>query len=288
MLRWTGTPTLTIAPFDGTFHPFDGDAKKLRRLAVVDTETVGLDIDDPVIEIAVRVFAYDPADGQIRGAVDEYQSLQDPGCEVPAEITALTGITNDAVRGQAINAGRVHVLLASANLIVAHNAAFDRPRVDAVIAAGPPLLNAVSVPWACSSSMVDWRALGLPSQSLGALCLAHGFYTDAHRAMGDVTALARLLGTRNAETGRTYLGTLLAEARLPAVTVRAWGSPFDSKEALKGRHYHWEAARKVWWREIREVDVDVEREWLATRVYGGRNAATFERIRPAERFARAA
>ena len=30
--------------------------------------------------------------------------------------------------------------------------------------------------------MIDWRGHGLPSSSLGALCLAHGFYCEAHRA----------------------------------------------------------------------------------------------------------
>jgi hypothetical protein len=188
MLRWTGTDTVTIAPFSGAFPPFTpGDEKTLRRLAVCDTETLGLEPDAPVIEIALRVFAYDAADGRIRGALDEYGALQDPGVPVPAEITALTGITDDDVRGRAIDVERVRSLLSTAHVIIAHNAAFDRPRVDAIV-------GGTSVPWACTSTQIDWQALGLPAKSLGALCFGpYGWLLE------DVVALRETVPCKGAQ-----------------------------------------------------------------------------------------
>jgi DNA polymerase-3 subunit epsilon len=53
--------------------------------------------------------------------------LGKPGRPIPPEVTALTGITDAAVRGRRIDDARVAALAASASLVVAHNAAFDRP-----------------------------------------------------------------------------------------------------------------------------------------------------------------
>lgn len=284
-LPWTGTRTLTVAPYDGTFprfnpemHP-DRDAVRFKRLAIVDTETMGLDLSDPVIEIAVRQFVYDPATGGIHGAVDEYESFHDPGVEIPHEVTVLTGIRTASVRGHRIDAARVAKMLRESHLVVAHNAEFDRPRVEL-------LTGADRIAWACSSSMIDWQGLGLPSRSLGALCLAHGFYSTAHRAMADVNSLARLLIERNAQLDRTYFEHLLLEARRPVTMVRAVGSPFSAKDRLKGRGYSWDGDRKVWGKTIPAESIEAERAWLSVKAHVSRPEVV--KVDPFTRFAKGA
>lgn len=91
------------------------------RLAFVDLETSGVSpAHDRVTEIGiVLVDSGEP--------VFEWSSLVDPGVPIPPEIQALTGITNEMVRGaprfEAL-AGRVRELLDD-RIFVAHNARFD-------------------------------------------------------------------------------------------------------------------------------------------------------------------
>ncbi len=255
MIRWLGVHEFTVREYAIDAYPrFVDTGVPFKRCAVVDTETVGLAATDPVVEIAVRQVAYDPATGDMYGMTDEYTSLRDPGVQIPERITELTGITDADVRGQAIDVDRLRAIL-DVDLIVAHNAAFDRPRVDALVP--------TSCAWACSSTMIDWRGHGLPSASLGALCLAHGFYCQAHRALGDVAALLRLLSLRNAETSRRYFAEMLETSRKPVVEVWAWGAAFQAKDALKARGYHWRADERTWTRIVDVADQSAECEWLA-------------------------
>jgi DNA polymerase-3 subunit epsilon len=92
-----------------------------RRYAFVDLETSGVSpADDRITEIGiVRV-----DDDRL---VDEWSSLVDPGVPIPPEIQALTGISNDMVRGEPRFAElmpQVAERLAG-RILVAHNARFD-------------------------------------------------------------------------------------------------------------------------------------------------------------------
>ena len=90
-------------------------------LAIIDTETTGMTATaDRITEIAIlRVI-----DGEL---VEEWSSLVNPECSIPAEIQALTGITN-AMVGIAPTfreiAHEVHRRLHD-QVFVAHNARFD-------------------------------------------------------------------------------------------------------------------------------------------------------------------
>lgn len=96
-------------------------------LAVVDVETTGLDPEtDRVIEIAVI--------SMVRGeVVERYSSLVDPGCELPAEVTNITGIKPEDLVGAAsfpdVAAEVVRHLEGKA--FVAYNLAFDRTFIRA-------------------------------------------------------------------------------------------------------------------------------------------------------------
>src|SRR5215472_3420812 len=94
----------------------------------LDVETTGLNHKtDTVIEFAAARFQYDRIDGHIYGVQGRYSTFIDPGCDIPAEITDITCITNEMVRGCTFEGPAIDGILEGAALVVAHNAAFDRP-----------------------------------------------------------------------------------------------------------------------------------------------------------------
>ena len=96
------------------------------RGAIVDTETTGLNArKDEIIEIGIVAFSFDAA-GNIGDVTGIYSGLRQPSAAIPADITRLTGITDAMVAGQTIDVARVKALIEPADLIIAHNAAFDR------------------------------------------------------------------------------------------------------------------------------------------------------------------
>jgi DNA polymerase III subunit epsilon len=229
--------------------------------AYLDLETTGLSAAaDAIIEIGVVRFAYD--DTGVLGTIDELSAYEDPGRPIPPEVTALTGITDADVAGKRIPDERVRELL-EAKLVVAHNASFDRPFAERRF----PWL--AERPWACSIRDVAWRDAGFEGSGLRYLLLEHGCYFDGHRAVEDCYAGLHLLA-QPLRGGRTVI-THLRESALRS-DVRLWAvrSPFETKDLLRARGYRWNAAAKVWWRDVPQGDLELERTWLTTEVYGGR------------------
>ena len=93
--------------------------------------------------------------------------------------------TNEIVKGKSIDWTLVERLLSYSQLIVAHNAWFDRNMLEKYIR--PRNI------WACSSNDVDWGKRGFAKSSLELLSIWHGFYYDAHREMNDVNATIYLV-----------------------------------------------------------------------------------------------
>ena len=283
--------------FGGLSEP--SSPARLRTLLVLDTETTGLDATrDKVIELALLRVTVDADTGRPVGAVQVYDGLEDPGIPVPPAITDITGITTDMVRGQRLDETRVAELMQGVDLVVAHNAGFDRPFVEGRLPAFARL------PWACSWADVDWKALGQGSAKLESLALACGWFYDAHRAETDCHALlavlaqpvARFAGgghaaalivapTVSGEEGQhalqpqagttpslTLLNTLLEAAGQTHHKLQATGAPFDAKDALKARGYRWDGTQRVWATVLRsEAALTAELAWLADAVYGGRS-----------------
>jgi DNA polymerase-3 subunit epsilon len=55
--------------------------------------------------------------------------------------------------------------------------------------------------------------------------------------------------------------------------LRAFGSPFETKDKLKARGYRWDAEARVWYTAVKSAEaLDAEAEWLKAEVYSGRSA----------------
>lgn len=228
--------------------------------AAVDVETTGIDpAQDRIIELAIRQFRFDAA-GVITEIGSVHRWLEDPGWSLDPEITRLTGLKDADLVGQYINDPVAVSVLNAADVIIAHNAAFDRRFVE------NRLFLARGLRWACSCREIDWPARGFDGRGLGWLLCQSGWFHEGHRASDDVDALIALLRHRN-EDGRTALRELVDTAGTPGWIVRAVGASFDVKDWLKARGYRWDASRSVWFKEISEADRLAEEFWLTSNVY---------------------
>jgi DNA polymerase-3 subunit epsilon len=241
-----------------------------KRILVLDTETTGLDWRaEKIIELAMLAVDIDLQTGLPVGPVEVYEGFEDPGRPIPPEITKLTGITNQDVKGHQLDEATIKDMVERADLIVAHNAGFDRPFVE----------NRLEVfehkAWACSFAGIDWKAQGLGSAKLEFLCSELGWFYDAHRAQVDCHALLRVLSSplKGAEAKPlTGLQQLFKSAENARTIVKAFGSPFETKDKLKARGYRWDAEARVWSTAVKSAEaLDAESAWLKAQVYGGRS-----------------
>ena len=238
------------------------------RVLVLDTETTGLSHQtDKIIELAMLLVQVDPATGLPLGPVEVFEGFEDPGMPIPPVAQAVTGIRDEMVAGQRLDDAQVQAMVDQADLIVAHNAGFDRPFVEARF----PGFAAKA--WACSFADIDWKAAGAGSAKLSALAQDHGWFYDAHRAQVDCHALLQVLARPVGGGDTTGLAQLITAASRPSYKLRATGSPFESKDPLKARGYRWDADAKVWFCTVADTDrLEAELDWLKTEVYGRRSA----------------
>lgn len=237
------------------------------RVIVLDTETTGLDAkNERIIELAMLSVLVDTATGLPVGPVSTCESFEDPGKPIPAAITEITGIDDSMVAGQRIDDARVAELVEAADLVLAHNAGFDRPFVEARL----PVF--ASKAWNCSFAGIDWKAQGSGSAKLEFLAHERGWFYDAHRALVDCHALLQVLAAPLA-SGGTGLARLIAGAAHSRYKLRATGAPFESKDALKARGYRWDNEQRVWWTSLVGEDaLQQETVWLKAHAYNGRSA----------------
>lgn len=258
------------------------DGSPTRNGLLVDVETTGLDHSrDEIIELAMVPFTFG-VDGRIFRVGDAFDRLRQPTCAIPTEITALTGISDETVAGEHVDPAEVEAFADAADLVVAHNAAFDRrflERFSDVFARKA---------WACSMSQVDWAGEGFEGTKLGYLAMGAGFFYDRHRAASDCLAAIELLAAPLPKTGRTGLSHLLQQARQPTLQIWAEKSPFAVKDQLKARGYRWNgdggAGPRSWYVDIDEEAVERELAYLRQEVYRREIELPMRRITAYERF----
>ncbi|WP_312794581.1 3'-5' exonuclease [Tianweitania sp.] len=236
------------------------------NLAVlVDTETTGLQhTKDEVIEIGAVAFTYND-EGTVGDVVGIYNGLRQPSSPIPPDITRLTGITDDMVAGQDLDITALDALIEPADLIIAHNAGFDRPFCEKLSPSFVPKA------WACSVSEIKWADLGFEGNKLGYLVGQSGLFHEGHRATDDCHALLEVLARAVEEGGQPPFAELLRSSTRCRIRIFAQNSPFDMKDHLKARGYRWsegsDGRPKAWWIEVDEDLHDDELRYLRTEIY---------------------
>ena len=251
----------------------------------IDTETTGLDhAGDKVIETGIVAFEYDPVSAEITRVVGRYSGFEDPGRPISAEITEITGITDDMVRGHSFDDEQVNRLAGPASLVIAHNAGFDRPFVEARFPAFAAL------PWACTVSQINWQGERIGTRVLEYLLFKFGWFINAHRALDDAEGVLGIL-LENLPVSKTpVFKALLESCGEETAKIYAVGAPFDAKEILKQRGYRWndgsQGGGKAWWTSVPVSREAEELAWLSRDVYSGGSTDRVEisRVNARDRF----
>jgi DNA polymerase-3 subunit epsilon len=239
--------------------------RKTKLGVLIDVETTGLDTKTAeVIELGMVKFSYS-ADGQIAHVIDSFGALNDPSIPIPVEVTALTHITNEMVAGHRIDPAAVSAFVADANIVIAHNASFDRKFAERY---WPEFEHK---PWGCSATEIDWRAHGYEGSRLAYLLMGAGLFHTAHRAVDDCHAILEIIAMPLGKTSRTAFAFLLDSARRDNFRVWAEGAPYDLKDQLKKRGYRWndgsDGRPRSWHIEIDETALGEEKKYLRSEIY---------------------
>jgi DNA polymerase-3 subunit epsilon len=251
-----------------------------RVAVIVDTETTGLDLRrDEVIEIALLAVAYDEK-GRITRVLDEFEGIREPSVPISSASAELTGITTEMVRGKRLEMDALEAFLAPAVIVVAHNAAFDRPMCERLSH------SFASKSWACSATQLDWRRLGFEGRKLVYLLNQFGLFHDGHRAMDDAQATLQILKRPLADFSDGLMPMLLTSARIP--TFRYWVQSFPELASdLRKRGYRWLSSSRShprsWTIDVLEDQVEAEEQFLMERETNIRRVSR-RRITAVDRF----
>lgn len=207
--------------------------------AIVDLETTGLSAtEDDVIQLGILTVGLDEK-GNIVTINSAYKALNEPSEPLSSFIIKHTGLTDQILDGHTFDVKEVmNKELKNVDFVIAHNASFDRPFMDATF-------GNVWLPWFCSCrGDADWKSLGYPSSALKNILSDQGFFFDGHDAIVDCMAVAWSLITEP-----KVIRKMLAQYKNPPIRVEATGAPFDKKDDLKKAGFRWDPAVKVWFIE---------------------------------------
>ena len=233
---------------------------------IIDLETMGMDAKiDEIIELGLLSFSFSNQSG-ILSVIDTYNELNEPGRPIPEEITKITGITNDDVKGRAIDWELIAKLLEKTHLIICHNTRFDRNFLELQT---PEFIKTIieKKAFGCTIGDIDWILRGYESSKLEYLNFKLGYFYDGHRALTDCWATFNLLIREEGAFNELKEG-----ARKKQTLICAENAPFEKKDLLKERKYRWSsgdsAMPKCWWKTIDNESLSEERHWLDANIYG--------------------
>ncbi|TWI70482.1 DNA polymerase-3 subunit epsilon [Bradyrhizobium huanghuaihaiense] len=256
--------------------------QEVRTGILLDTETTGLEhAKDELIELGMVKFDYTP-DGRIVGVRDTFSAFNEPSAPISAEVTALTGITDEMVAGHRFDDAAITAFAENAVIVIAHNSGFDRKFAERYW----PLFEHKA--WGCSMSEIDWRKHGFVGAQLGYLLNGAGFFHQAHRAVDDCHALLEVLAFELPTTGLPALALLLETARKATMRVWAEQTAFELKDSLKRRGYRWndgsDGRPKSWFIDVDETALEDEIAFLRTQIYMQDVEPTVQRLTAFTRF----
>jgi DNA polymerase III epsilon subunit-like protein len=168
---------------------------------IFDTETTGL-VKNSLVPLnsqprIIEFFGH-TVDDESGEVVNEIEFMCDPGIQISDEITRITGIKQENLKGAKpfrFYASQILDAIAKADAVVAHNLSFDKWLVECEIVKSEICLPEGKVPWPsrliCTVEQTEW----IKSHRLSLSALHEELFGEpfkgAHRARIDVQALTR-------------------------------------------------------------------------------------------------
>lgn len=225
-----------------------------------DTETTGLEDDAELWEIAVLPFTFSD-EGKICKVFKPYVGREQPRKPLSEKIQSICGVTNEELEGKAFDDYSILALFQKAEIAIAHNAKFDRPKIHRRF---PTIRNLV---WADSAFDPDWESAGIHTRTLDYLAFRYGFYFDHHGALADCRAGVHILAQKLTDEVGVF-ESLLSRAFKGATTLEL-KSGFEQKDMIKNRGgYRWNPDKKVWYK-VFTSDEELDRDMSFFRQNGG-------------------
>lgn len=218
----------------------------------VDTETTGLDHDAELWEIALLPFSFTDG-GQICQVFKPYVGREEPRKPLSEEVMEICRVSPGELQGKAFDDFKVLDLFKKVEIVIAHNAKFDRPKIHRRF----PMIS--SPTWACSAFDPDWTSRHIHTRTLDYLAFKYGFWFDHHGALADCRAGLHILA-QELTPGMTVFQSLLQKA-YSGSTILEVRSEFSQKDLIKNRGgYRWNPDKKIWFRvftDEAELDKDL-------------------------------
>lgn len=242
---------------------------KTKKGLILDLETTGLDFSkDEILEIGLIAFDYN-IDGTIINVTDTYTQLREPKHPITDDITKLTGINHDMVLGKSIDDSIVNRFATDSDIVIAHNADFDRKFAER----NWNIFS--SKAWACSQTGINWNSVGLNSMKLSNILYHFGLFHDGHRALEDCWAVLEILNKIIDSSGKTIFGLLLENARTVKNRIYSVGSSFNKNQILKARGYNWndgsDGQPKAWYCDVDQNEIKDELLFLKHTIFDDQN-----------------
>lgn len=261
----------------------DPSGGEIKKGIVLDVEATGLSIGhDDVIQLALLPFDYEVSSGKILNIQkeDAFDGLREPRIPISKEASLVTGITNEMVINKKIDSKEVEKIINSSDLIVAHNASYDRPMVEQHWDCFK------NISWACTFKSIDWLEEGFSSAKLELLGMNYGWFYDGHDAFNDCEACLALLSETLPKKDKTVFSVLREYAASPSFLIKAIDAPYSKRNILRRRGYKWRPADllngKVWWTETNDYEEEVK--WLNEEIYNREINIPIKRITALNRY----
>ena len=227
----------------------DAESATVRTLLIIDTETTGLDPQlDHCLEVGVILF-----DVPSRQVLAQHSFLLPVEANAAEAINRIPAAATNLPQPWRPALSYLQSLLDAADVLVAHNAAFDRQWF------GRGHLPATDKPWLCSMEEMRWPAERLlrSRPSVRDLALAYEIPVwAAHRALTDCIYLAEVF--RRCDE----LEQLVERGLEPRQLMRAQVS-YDDRHLARDAGFRWNEPVKGAWarrlseREARDLDFPV-------------------------------
>ena len=261
----------------------DPSGGEIKKGIVLDVEATGLSIGhDDVIQLALLPFDYEVSSGKILNIQkeDAFDGLREPRIPISKEASLVTGITNEMVINKKIDSKEVEKIINSSDLIVAHNASYDRPMVEQHWDCFK------NISWACTFKSIDWLEEGFSSAKLELLGMNYGWFYDGHDAFNDCEACLALLSETLPKKTKQFFLFLENMPAIPSFLIKAIDAPYSKRNILRRRGYKWRPADllngKVWWTETNDYEEEVK--WLNEEIYNREINIPIKRITALNRY----